>query len=435
VAQVGYVAVRRGGLRSVRSLDCAGLGVLGEALVSNRRAMGLTQEELSERSGVSVRTIRNLEAGVITSPRESTTGLLLQALNADPVAGPGSRQLRGGSGGRDRPVGRERDLEHVGRAVRQWRLVVLTGPVGVGKTRLAAEIGDRMGGWFRHGVVSVQAGVLEPDRPGGRGEGRVRAQIDAALTRRLDDPDVLVSPAGGADEPDLLLIIDTAEHVLGSVAQAVRSVLAEWPGVHVLVTSRRPLPVTLARHWEVRPLACGPLLGQPGVLAPAVELFLQRAEASCPTLDLSGQTEPVTRLCQRLDGLPFALELAAARIRSVPIATMLAGGPACRVLGGADCGGLPHQGSLSDSIRWSYDLLTGDERALLHQLTQFRDDFTFQDAHVGTVASIPMADLLAALVDSSLLQVIRGATYQYRLPSTIREYLDTIPPATVPAPR
>ncbi len=437
--QVGYVTEQRGGLRPVRPGDFSGLGVprvLAEMLVSSRQAMGLTQERLSERSGVSVRTIRNLEAGVITSPRESTTELLLEALNVGPVAGLAGRQVQGGPARPDRLVGRECDLEQVGRAVRQSRLVVLTGPAGVGKTRLATEFGERAGGVFRHGVVFVQAGVLEPDRAGERGEAGVRAQIDAALAGRLDDPGVLAGPAGGArawraGEPDLLLILDTAEHVLWSAAQALRSLLAAQPGVHVLVTSRRPLPVALARHWEVRPLAADRVPGQPGMLPPAVQLFLQRAEASCPTLDLSGETEAVARLCRRLDGLPFALELAAARIRSVPIATMLAAEPACRVLGGADFAGLPHQATLSGSIRWSYDLLTGQERDVLRQLTRFCGDFTFQDAHGCTAGgAVPMADILAALVDSSLLQVTRGTTYRYRLANTTRDYLDTTPPTT-----
>jgi predicted ATPase len=396
--------------------------VLGEVLISSRQAMGLTQEGLSERSGVSVRTIRNLEAGVIRSPRESTTELLLEALGGGAVDGRDS--------GADRLVGRDGDLEHVGWAVRQWRMVVLTGPAGVGKSRLAVEVADRAGSAFGSGVVVVQAGVLERDRAGAAGD-RVRAVIADAVTGRLGERRMAVAGGGDRLAGDVLVVLDTAEHVLGSAAVAVRSVLEEWPGVHVLVTSRRPMPAALARHWEVRPLAVTRGAGVPGP-GPAVELFLARAEASCPTLDLRREIEAVTRLCRRLDGLPFALELAAARVRSVPIGTLLAE-PAWRVLGSAEPGGLAHQASLAASIGWSYDLLTGPEQAVLHELARFGREFTFQDARaLAAAGDVPVADILAALVDSSLLQVTRGSTYRYRLANTTREYLDTKPPVGGP---
>jgi predicted ATPase len=194
--------------------------------------------------------------------------------------------------------------------------------------------------------------------------------------------------------------------------------------VHILVTSRRPLPVVLAQHWEVEPLAYDPAPDQSGWPA-AVELFLERAEASCPTLDLSGTMSSVANLCRRLDGLPLALELAATRIRSVPIETMLTEQSISRVLGDADFSGLPHQGNLLDSVRWSYDLLTEGERAVLHQLTRFSGRFTFQEARKCMEdVGVPMADMLAALVDSSLVRVARGANYRYRLPTVVREFID-----------
>lgn len=390
---------------------------LREVLLTSRRAVGLTQEGLSERSGVSVRTIRNLEAGTITSPRERTTELLLEALNVgSPLWGPARLQRRPGAGGQNRLVGRDRDLEHLDRALQRSRVVVLTGPGGVGKTCLATEFGDRAFGAFQHGVLFAQVGILPPDRPGEAAEGLVRAEIDATLRKGLPE---------SAQQADLLLIIDNAEHVLGSTAQAVRSLLAEIPGVYIIVTSRRPLPLTLAQHWEVKPLAYDdPAMGQPGLPA-AVELFLQRAEASCPTLDLSGNMSSVANLCRRLDGLPFALELAATRVRSVPIGTMLTEDSISRVLGVADFNGLPHQGSLFDSVRWSYDLLTEEERAVLHQLTRFPGHFMFEEAQKSiTDVGVPTADMLAALVDSSLVQVVRRANYWYRLPNLVREFLD-----------
>ena len=430
---LSHAMVPHGGMRPVRSAtDYSSFGptrVLGEMLLTSRQAMGLTQEGLAERSGVSVRTIRNLEAGVITTPRESTTELLFEALSAGTSpSGLAQRQPRLGPRGQDRLIGREHDLEHIGDAVQRSRVVVLTGPGGVGKTCLATEFGNRAFDAFQYGVSFAELGTLAPDRPGERGEARVRAELDAALTKDVPDLTVLTSPPSrpkmwSTQKSDLLLIIDNAEHVLGSTAQVVCSLLAQMPGVRILVTSRRPLPVTVAQHWEVKPLPFDRSLGQAGSSA-AVELFLRRAQASCPTLDLSRDLSSVASLCRRLDGLPLALELAAARIRSVPIGTMLTEEPVSRVLGGADLDGLPHQGNLFDSIRWSYDLLTEEERAVLHQLTRFCGYFTFQEAHtcVGD-RGVPMADILAALVDSSLLQVVRGANYRYVLANVVREFL------------
>lgn len=427
-------ATHHSGPRSPRALR--------EVLLTSRLAMGLTQEGLSERSGVSVRTIRNLEAGVIANPRMSTTELLLEALNVGTSPSESARRKwLPRSHGQNRLVGRDRDLERVDRAVRQSRVVVLTGPGGVGKTRLATEVGDRVLDAFRYGVSFAQVGTLAPDQPGELSGAWVRAEIDASLIKCVPDLSALAVPMScprpWSAQAGLLLIIDNAEHVLASTAQVLPSLLVDLPGVHVLLTSRRPLPVTFAQHWEVKPLACDTPFGQPGP-PPAIELFLQRVEASCPTLDLGGSMRAVASLCSRLDGLPRALELAATRIRSVPLGTMLAEGPISRVLGGADFNGLPHQGSLLESVRWSYDLLTDPERAVLRQLKRFPGQFTFQEAQAATAdVGVPIGDTLAALVDSSLMQVARGANYRYRLSNLVREFLDEaglpLPDAAYPA--
>lgn len=432
MTEVSQAVDPRGGLRLVRTETHSGPRPprgLREMLLTGRLAMRLTQEGLSERSGVSVRTIRNLEAGVITNPRESTTELLLEALNmGTSQSGSARRPLLPRPHGQNRLVGRDRDLEYLDRVVRQSRLMVLTGPGGVGKTRLATEVGDRLLDAFHYGASFAQVGALPPDRPGEPSEVWVRAEIDAAISKCVPDLSALAAPAPGPKQwpaqGGLLLIIDNAEHVLASTAQVLRSVLADLPGLHVLLTSRRPLPVTFAQHWEVKPLASDPSLGQPGP-PPAVELFLARVEASCPMLDLSGSMRAVASLCSRLDGLPRALELAAARIRSVPLGMMLADEPISRVLGGTDLNGLPHQESLLESVHWSYELLTDPERAVLRQLARFSECFTFQEARAATTdIGVPIGDTLAALVDSSLMQVTRGVNYRYRLSNLVREFLD-----------
>lgn len=406
---------------------------LRDVLVTHRRAAGLTQEGLSERSGVSVRTIRNLEAGVIATPRLSSIQLLLEALNVQtppspPMLGP---RLQG-TPDHNRLIGRDRDMQQVERAVHQSRVVVLTGPGGVGKTRLASEFADGAFEAFQYGVLFAWVGALAADHPEDGANDGVKKAITAALDEFVPDSCALASSISySGSQPsqvgDLLVVIDNAEHVLRSAAKAIRWLTSEMPRVHVLVTSRRPLPAMFAHHWEVKPLPHDFPPGQSGSVPAAIELFLQRAQASCPTLDLHSDLGSLAQLCRRLDGLPLALELAATRIRAVPMKAMLREESIPRILGQVDFDGLPHQSNLLDSVRWSYDLLTDGQREVLYHLARFPSHFTLQEAQESLGGpTVAIADVLAALVDSSLVQVRRDMDYQYRLTNIVRESISTI---------
>jgi predicted ATPase len=437
---------------------------LREYLVSHRRAIGWTQEHLAERSNVSVRTIRNLEAGAINNPRRGSVELLLNALDSA-LSAPGANQPPTGATsplrqsrvasiiGADRTgndtggqrqrwlglrpdpepiVGRGADLEHILGAVQRLRRVVLTGPGGVGKTRLALTAADRIRARFRDGVAFVELGLLAPESvpPHPRSMDdfdRVRLAVltAAGLPTSPTDPSVAGPPSADAR---MLIVIDNAEHVLKTVTRLSQQLLDDYRGLHLIITSRRSLPAASAHSWEVGPLGFDrPVNGANG-RSDAVELFLRRVQSSCPTLDLSDRLTAVAELCRRLDGMPLAIEMAALRMRSVSLDTLLSDAPISHVLGQSAPAGLPHQRTLLESVRWSYDLLSEGQRRLLHQIAHRSGPFTFDDiARLGQRAEttqMSFIGLLSGLIDSSLVQVRRGPQYKYRVLGFVREFVN-----------
>jgi len=436
-----------------RAYGTVDASLLRDVLVAGRRTGGWTQEELAERSGISVRTIRNLEAGVIANPRRASVDLLLDALGLSASAAvPVSRAaLTVGDAQRteaseatwqftpsasDAIIGREHDVRNVVRAVQRSRVVVLTGPGGVGKTRLMAEIVDQMADSFQFGVARAELGRLEPERAAGASAfEQVRTAVGTALQSAITDTEQL--RRGTDSEPrcqqppsaGLLLVVDSAEHVLGSLTPLLWEVVTDMPRVHLLVTSRRVLPITAAYNWEVEPLSADLAEDGDGRMPAAVEFFLHRAQVSCPSLDLTQCIAAVTQLCRRLDGIPLALELAAERIRSVSVEAMLRGERISQVLGQSGVGSLPHQRYLADSVRWSYELLDDWQRGVLHELACFSGRFTIEDVERGPwpAAEAKMAvGALGELVDASLVQVQRSAQYSYRLISFVREFVNSM---------
>jgi len=410
-------------------------------LVSQRKVAGWSQEELAERSGVSVRTIRNLETGTNKNPRRASVELILAAFSASPTGGgveisseqlhavatidldspaglfDGSRSSWHGIRPRtDSLVGRQADLRQIATAAQRGRVTVLTGPAGAGKTRLALAAAARIQPMFADGVSVVELGGVPPevdDESGSRGH--VRRAIEQGLPPVGGDP---------ADEPDtnLLLVIDNAEHVVNSASHVIQQMLAEHPRLSLIVTSRRPLALTAAYVWEVTPwthLPSGP--------SDAAELFVNRVRSAVPTLDLSDQMAVVLDLCRRLDGLPLAIEAAAQRLRSISLTTLLHGGPILPMLGPANIGGLSHNRPLAAGVQWSYDLLTTAQRDLLHHLAAGPSRFTIDDLvrtpwFTGTAGTANL-NLLAELVDASMIQVRRGEVYEYEVLNVVRDYV------------
>lgn len=411
---------------------------LRDFLLNQRRVSGWTQEELAERSGVSVRTIRNLETGTNTNPRRSSVELLLNALGGAPAAPAGPAVWGSGEvtlvptqrprsehdrveaapwyGPRplgDPMVGREADMRHILASAQRSRLIVLTGPGGVGKTRLALAAANRLRPLFPGGVAVAELRDCTPEH---LEPVRARAELDG-LTEGLTG-----APGGGTGRR--LLVLDGAERVVRQTARLARRLLDEHPGLHLLVTSRRALAAGAAESWEVEPLRVdGPGERDAGVPS-AVELLLRRVRSGLPTLDLAPHMPQVTTLCRLLDGVPLAIEIAAQRLRSLPLGSLLREETLFPLLDQVDAGALSAHRTLSHSVRWSYDLLPAPHRDLLHDLVALPDPFALDDVlagRQGPAGQAPqLAHRLAELVDSSLVQTLRQGQYQYRVHALVR---------------
>jgi predicted ATPase/DNA-binding NarL/FixJ family response regulator len=339
-------------------------------------------------------------------------------------------------------LGREREVASVVELVgkRDVRLLSLTGAAGVGKTRLAVEVANLVRGVFGDGVGFVPfADVAEPD---GFGPALARAlRLDNIGGRPLFD--VLVSQLR---DRDLLLVLDSFErHV--DAAPTVASLLGACHGLTCLVTSRTRLRVRGEREVVVEPLPlpveAGPAVADAAAENPAVALFVQRATEVNPAFVLDGETAvAVAEICRRLDGLPLAIELAAARSRLLPPKAMLTrldrrlpiltGGPR----------DLPRrQQTLRDAIAWTYDLLTPGEQTLFRRLAVFGGGFTLEAAEAvaggqtndllppcpPVPLSVAVFDGIESLVDKHLVRVLEGGSEEggekrFGFLETIREF-------------
>jgi predicted ATPase/DNA-binding SARP family transcriptional activator len=310
-------------------------------------------------------------------------------------------------------VGRAGETAEVGALLRRddVRLITLTGPGGVGKSRLALQVAASAQQNYADGVVFVD---LTPLR-----EGQL---VPAALAQALGVPERGGRPLR-ADliahlrVRQLLLLLDNAEHLLEAVAEEVAALHLACPGLCLLVTSRAALRLQAEQVYLVPPLA---LPDSQGALTPealgqvaAVELFVQRARAVRPAFALSpANAAAVVAICRRLDGLPLALELAAARIKLFPPTALLARLDRALPLLAGGARDLPaRQRTLRDTIAWSHDLLAPPEQALFRRLAVFAGGWTVAAAQAvcaegGVAGSMAEAVLegLAALVDQSLLQ-------------------------------
>jgi predicted ATPase/DNA-binding CsgD family transcriptional regulator len=334
------------------------------------------------------------------------------------------------------------------------RLVTLTGPGGVGKTRLALRVGEGLGGEFRDGVVFV-----------GLAQIRDADQVVPAIARAMG-----VREAGGRCPDDLLqeilvgrnllLLLDNLEHVIGA-APGLAELLIAVPQLKILATSRESLRVSGEQSYPVPPLSCGEpdaslphggALGQRAgvdvIGSEAVRLFVARAKALRPDFVLDGgNATAVVEICRRVDGLPLGIELAAARMRHLSAASLrshmerrlplLSGGPR----------DLPARlQTMHDAIAWSYDLLTDAEQAYFRRLAVFvggfdleaaeavasravagtrcRDDGGDDSSTARRAGSMATLDLVASLVDKSLLvaEELAGGAMRYGLLKTIREF-------------
>jgi predicted ATPase len=326
-------------------------------------------------------------------------------------------------------IGRRRELAELRRKLTAARLVSLRGPGGVGKSRLALRIATDLARGFPDGAWMVELSEIQDPALVGNAVMAALDLRDQAATEPL--PLVL----SYLRDKELLLVVDSCEHLLGAAARLVTEVIRAAPGVRVIATSREPLSVSGEQVIPVPPLE----LPAAGAAAPpplaqlrqneAIMLFLERAAAASGSFELTASNQAaVVDLCARLDGLPLAIELAAVRTRVLTAEQILSRlTDRFGLLTGGSRAALPRHQTLRTTIDWSHDLLDAGERALLRRLCVFAGRFTLEDVEaVCTSDDVPAAkalDLLSSLVDKSLVtkEDAQGGA-RYRLHETMREY-------------
>jgi predicted ATPase/class 3 adenylate cyclase/DNA-binding CsgD family transcriptional regulator len=315
-------------------------------------------------------------------------------------------------------VGRDAEVDEVSELVRWQRLVTLTGVGGVGKTRLAIEIGAELSGEFDDGVWIVElAGVGDP------------AAMPAALATVLGitpqgDVPLIDTVADAVAGRRMLLVVDNCEHLRGSAAAAIEAILGREGHTKVLATSREAVGVP---GESVTPVS--PLTTEGGVTSDAVTLFVQRARSARHDFDLQDRqtAAAVTEICETVDGLPLGIELAAARMSAMSateVRDRLA--DRFRLLQGGEWGPERHL-TLRHAVEWSFDLLTDDERALLRTASVFAGGFDLSSicAVVDDGDEIEVLRHLDSLVRKSLVIADHSATTtRYRLYETIRQFAE-----------
>ncbi len=306
------------------------------------------------------------------------------------------------------------------------RLITLIGTGGCGKTRLALEVGTALLGTYPDGIWLVELAPIGDPNLVASTVGTVLGLQDSANQSTLGHlVEVLRSRR-------LLLILDNCEHLLDACARLADTLLRGCPQVQILATSREALGIGGEVSWRVPSLA----VPQSEKLPPipdllqieAVRLFIERAQAVQPSFVLTSQNaSAVAQICRRLDGIPLALELAAARLKGLSPEQLVSRlDLRFRLLTGGSRAALPRQQTLAAAVAWSYDLLTPTEQALFNRLAVFVDGFTLEAAETvcGDAGVEDVLDLLLRLVEKSLVIAEPGDNEldRYRLLETLRQY-------------
>jgi predicted ATPase/class 3 adenylate cyclase len=321
-------------------------------------------------------------------------------------------------------IGRDREVSEVRALLESARLVTLTGAGGCGKTRLGLQVAAGLLDGFGDGVWLVElAAVTDQDA--------VPAAISRAL-RLTGQPGrpALEALLDALALQDVLIVVDNCEHLIGACAKTAEAIVRRCPRVHLLATSREPLGIGGETIYRVPSLSLPPPDDHDSSSSgscDAVALFADRARANGVALAVDEQAGPVVvSVCRRLDGMPLAIELAAARLRSMSLAELADRlDQRFRLLTGGSRTALERQQTLRATVGWSYSLLTGAERVLLGRLSVFAGGFGLDAAEAvcgsGDLDALDVADLLGSLVDKSLVVAEpAGETLRYRLLETIR---------------
>jgi predicted ATPase/DNA-binding SARP family transcriptional activator len=323
-------------------------------------------------------------------------------------------------------IGREHEVARVGAALNSYRLVTLVGPGGAGKTRLASEVAAQVAGRARDGapdgvwmaeLASVTDAADVPHAVLGSIGLRESRLVTRDSPKRITARDAQSQLLEGLAEAHALLVLDNCEHLIDACAQLADTLLAHSPRLRIVATSREPLGITGESLFVVPPLEQDP----------AVRLFADRAAAVSPAFSLDEESLPlVVDIVRRLDGLPLAIELAAARLRTLPLAEISRRlDDRFRLLTGGSRTALPRHRTLRAVVEWSWDLLTPAERLLAERFSVFPAGAT--SAAVPAVCGCDGPDvadtdeLLSSLVDKSLVQLAADGT-RFRMLETIREF-------------
>jgi predicted ATPase/DNA-binding SARP family transcriptional activator/Tfp pilus assembly protein PilF len=339
-------------------------------------------------------------------------------------------------------IGRKTEQEQIVSTLNDSRLLTLTGTGGVGKTRLAIAVAEQVAAKYPDGVFFVDLAPLSDPTS-------VVPAVARALQIQEESGAPLLSTLQEALHPKtLLLLLDNCEHLLDACATLTDILLQNCPGIRVLTASRQHLGLTGEVVWKVTSLSTPALCDltdgsrsfqkdQTALLSEyeAVQLFVIRAQQALPSFQMTPRNaQTVARICAHLDGLPLALELAAARVRSLSVEEIYSKiQDRFRLLTGGSRAALPRQKTLRALMDWSYDLLSEAERTLLCRLSVFAGGWTLQAAEAvcpeespdeeGTFEAWEVLGLLSSLVDKSLVMMEQEAGQtRYRLLETMRQY-------------
>jgi non-specific serine/threonine protein kinase len=337
-------------------------------------------------------------------------------------------------------IGREREAGEVTRLLSANRLVTLTGPGGSGKTRLALKVSAALLGDFEHGTWFVD---LSPISDAAFVPQAIATTLDLREQSGLSITENLVDFLSSRQ---VLLVMDNCEHLVAACAALIERLLQKCPGLKILATSREVLGLTGEVAWSVPPLS---LPDQRPWVNPAspdealrryqesesVQLFVARAAASSPEFKVSAENGAwVAEICRRLDGMPLAIELAAARVRSLSVQEIARRlDDRFQLMTGGSRTAPPRQQTLRGALDWSYALLTAEEQTVLRRLSVFAGSASLEAAETVCASSQPsegapppseVLDTLAHLVDKSLVTAAAGehGETRYRMLETIRQY-------------
>jgi non-specific serine/threonine protein kinase len=324
-------------------------------------------------------------------------------------------------------VARVGEIERVKERLGDGRLLTLSGSGGCGKTRLALEVARRLESDFVDGVWLVElAQLTDPELV-------VQAVAAALNVREVPGQALLGTLCTALQEKRLLLILDNCEHLVDSCARLANALLQSCRGLHILATSREALAIAGEITWRVPSLRLPPPDHLPAtetlVTYEAIRLFVERATAVQPDFAISDQNASiVASVCHRLDGIPLALELAAARVRGLSVGQLAARlDRRFELLTGGSRATLPRQQTLAATVAWSYDLLDSGERTLFSRLGVFAGSFSLEAAEAicGTSnTALDVLNRLLRLVDKSLVLADEGTdgVVRYRLLETLRQF-------------